>query len=264
MNNAKPTVASGTVTHPTDAEWMSYLYSELPRADRTALRTHLRDCPDCQLRVRSWEGAKASLSDWKLPKREPEVLPVDFAPALKWALAALLVLGLGYGIGRLSAPRPSLAALQAAIEPGLRQALATEVKAQLQKEFQADWQAALSDRPAAMQTDRARLIRAGLEQSAAKAVAASTAEAAHLLQDFGETYAANRRQDREALLTLWDRAEQKHQAEHVSLRRAVETVAVVADHKFERTDSQLGQLASFAQAQFISDQADRPLHPETQ
>jgi hypothetical protein len=57
---------------------------------------------------------------------------------------------------------------------------------------------------------------------------------------------------------VFERTEKQNKAEHLSLRRAVETVAVVADDKFQETDSRLGRLASYTEAQLIPTRAAQP------
>jgi hypothetical protein len=166
---------------------------------------------------------------------------------LKWAAAALVVLGLGYGVGHAS---------RGGADSGLRDSLVSAVKQQVQQDFRADWQAVLTGAPESLNTDFRRQLRADLQQWSARTVAASQTESQKLLLGFAETYNANRQQDQEAMLTLFDRAEQDHQAQHLSLRRALETVAVVADDKFQRTENQLGELASYAEAKLISDKTN--------
>jgi len=243
---------------------MSYLYDELPRPVKASLRMHLRGCESCQGQITRWQTAGQRLSQWKLNTAPAEVVVPWARPALGWGMAALFALGLGVGIGRYSAPAPDLQALRLAVEQPLRQSMAAQVKEQVQNELQADWIAALRGRPQVLTTDFRRDLRAGLEQWTARAAAAATEENQRLLIGLTDAYRAERQQDRQATLTLFDRAERARQAEYVSLRRAVETVAVVADDKFQRTATELGQLASYAQAKFNPSLSDEYLTPSTQ
>ncbi len=252
---------SGALNHPSPEDWVAYVYGETPRASRPSLRTHLDQCATCRATVARWQAARAGLAEWRLEK--PAALkrvPVAF-PTLKWALAALVVLGLGFMVGRVSLARTDRKAWRAALEPELRASLAGAVQQQVQREFLADWQAVLTGGPEAMATDFRRRLRSDLELWKAHTVEASKAESERLLVGFVETYHANRRRDQAAVLTLFDRAEEQHRAAHLDLRRALETVAVIADDKFQRTESELGQLASYAEAQFISDKSNTPFAP---
>lgn len=63
----------------------------------------------------------AELDTWKLPAPQPqpkfEREPVEFVQFIKCALAACLVVGVGFLGGHLSAPTPDAAALSAAMAP---------------------------------------------------------------------------------------------------------------------------------------------------
>jgi len=242
---------------------MSYLYDELPRRDKALLRTHLRECQACQDQITRWQTAGQRLSHWKLTTAPAEVAVPWARPALGWGIAALFALGLGFGLGRSSAPAPDLRALRLAVEEPLRQSLTAQLKQQVQTDLQADWLAALRGSPQVLTTDFRRDLRAGLEQWTARATAAATEENQRLLIGFTDAYRAERQQDRQATLTLFDRSERARHAEYVSLRRAVETVAVVADDKFQRTATELGQLASYAQAKFNPSLSDEYFTPST-
>jgi hypothetical protein len=204
--------------------------------------------------VDGWEEAREGLAQWKLVSATSGASLRLQAPGLKWALAALLIIGIGIGVGRASAPRPDLEAIQAAVAASLRSSLVAEVRQQVETEIRADWQAALAGEPGAVNTAFRQDLRSALDQWAAKASDSVQSENQRRFADFVDTYRANRQQERRAMLALVNRAEQKHQAEILDMRRAVETVAVVAADKFQRTETELDELASYAQ--FASDESD--------
>jgi hypothetical protein len=244
------------MTHPTDEEWVAYLYGELPRASKAALREHLRTCAACQTEVTIWANAKESLGAWKLSPR-CRALPVPTVLAFgKWALAALVVLGLGFMIGRLSQINHDSAVFRAALVPQLKAALVPELRREMQVQLAADCRAVLAGDAGTMNNDLRRQLRTLLDQTEAKAVKTSTAQTQRALLEFAESYRTDRDQAQQKLLTLFDRAEQARDAQYLSLRRALETVAVVADDKFQRTESRLGELASYAETKLISDRTD--------
>jgi hypothetical protein len=114
------------MNHPTKEEWMSFLYDELPDEKRIELRAHLKTCASCESQVARWQKMKLELGAWKLAAtaRKPQVVAPN---AVKWAAAAVLMLGLGFGFGRFSAPPPDLQKLQASVESQLRQRLQQEL-----------------------------------------------------------------------------------------------------------------------------------------
>lgn len=115
MNNAN---------HPTREEIVAKLYDELPPERHSEVAAHLGQCADCHKIATDWCDTMEQMDAWKLPAPEPEAEferePVDFAQLFKWALAACLVVGLGFLGGRLSAPAPDAAALSAALAPELQ------------------------------------------------------------------------------------------------------------------------------------------------
>jgi hypothetical protein len=234
---------------------MSFVYGETARATKASLTAHLRECVACRKTVADWQNARRGLGEWQLTAPAASKQAGTFVPIVKWGLAAMVVIGLGYTLGRVSAAR--------ADNEVLRVSLVNAVKRQVQDEFRADWQAVLADAPEALNTNFRRQLRSDLDQWSARAVAASSAESQRLMLSLADTCNAARQRDQQALLTAFDRAEQKHQAEHMSLRRAVETVAVVADDKFQRTATQLGELVSYAEARFIPDASSTSFQPLT-
>ena len=85
-------------------------------------------------------------------------------------MAALLVLGLGYGIGRVSAPTITPAAMRAAIEPELRAALVSELRQQVEQDIRGDWLAAAGQNEEALSTPFRRQMRERLDEWKAQAV----------------------------------------------------------------------------------------------
>ena len=90
------------MNHPSREDWMSYLYDELPPTRRTDLQAHLGVCPDCKKAVESWRATMGRLDTWAMPSVAPKR---PWHPTVvRWAAAAVVVLGAGFLFGRLSAP----------------------------------------------------------------------------------------------------------------------------------------------------------------
>lgn len=207
------------MNHPTQQEWIAYLYDELPRPARRQLASHLDQCPECERVVAQWQQTAARLETWALPSRRRAA--GLWGPALKWGLAAILLVGLGLGAGRLTAPGADLEQLRAGLLPALRQQLRHELRAQLGGD---------------------------LDAFADRTLAASRADTQRLLDGLAQTWAAAREEDRQTTLLLFNQAERQHKAELAWLRRDLETVAVFADARLQDTQRELGQLASYSQA----------------
>src|SRR5687767_1853861 len=100
----KSTTTPDHMKHPTQEQWMDYLYGESPAPQRAELAAHLQSCPACAAQVARWGGVQACLDEWKLPdtaKRPAWRMPAG----VKWAMAAafmIAALGIGFGAGRVS------------------------------------------------------------------------------------------------------------------------------------------------------------------
>jgi len=202
-----------TSEHPTNEEWMSFLYAEDSLPQRATLAAHLQACPQCRAQVRRWRQTQHALDAWTLPTPAPAKHRFR-QPVLRWAAAAVILIGLGIGIGRLTSP----AALEAA---NVRRALQTELDSKLAA-TRSDLLQVLDHR----QSELAQALRT------AAADAAST-EASQLLTEYAKLLEQQRDADRESYLAAFG-----------SLREQIQTVALNADDSLTRTQEQLLELAS--------------------
>ena len=117
----------GDLTHPEREEWMAYLYGEIPGEDRVKLKSHLGGCAVCQTEVAVWQGAMNALGAWKIaPPRGKSAIS---RAALRWGIAAALMLGMGFGLGRLvSSGSAEGGAWRAAVKSEIRAELTAEFK----------------------------------------------------------------------------------------------------------------------------------------
>ena len=104
----------GAVNHPNASEWMAFLYEEVAPGQKRELQVHLAQCTACAEQVKGWRAGMTSLDEWTLPA----VLraPRRWQPMVKWAAAAVLVLGVGFAVGRQTSTAASeLAALRTSV-----------------------------------------------------------------------------------------------------------------------------------------------------
>ena len=207
------------MNHPHREAWMSFLYGELDATSKADLQAHLHVCPECHATVDAWRGTMKAMDEWALPVRRPQFRRI--LPIVKWGIAAMLVLGLGYGFGRSSTlASADMKTLRAELESSLRSSLEPVIREKLREEFKEDQNVML---------------------------AAASVEAQRELATFIEAYKTAREEDRQVILAAMQQMKQRHRADYAYLRKDLETVAVLAENKIESTQEQLGQLVSFAQ-----------------
>ena len=207
------------MNHPTREEWMSYLYDELTAEEHSCLAAHLAVCPDCKTRVSDWRSARKNLDAWQLPAR-PARVPLQ-RPLVRWAAAAALMVGIGFGVGRFVTPATANAGkIRAAIEPEIRQ--------QLRQEF-------------------TQLLRDELDKAASATLAASGEQTKHWVEDYAQALEAKRTEDGQAINAALNKLESQLLADVFSLKKDVDTVAWWTDAGLRRARQELVQLADYTQ-----------------
>ena len=124
------------MSHPNREALTEFLYDELAPEQRIEISAHLATCAECRTHLESWRGARQELGSWKLSQSCRRVTKPDTTSplwsVLRWAAAAMVMAGVGFGIARVSAPTtPNVAQLRAELAGDLR----GELKQELQTEF---------------------------------------------------------------------------------------------------------------------------------
>jgi len=119
------------MNHPKPEDCVQYLCGEIKPDLRRQLKQHLDGCAECREELQSWKRSLHRLDAWKLPWTSSRLDAVT--PFLKWAAAALLVLGLGFGFGRLTARQPDLEKVRAQVEPEIRREFAEMLRQAIDK-----------------------------------------------------------------------------------------------------------------------------------
>jgi hypothetical protein len=205
------------MNHPTREEWMSYLYDELTNEQHANHAAHLAVCPECKTKVADWRGLKTDLDAWQIVAKPAHV--VWNRPWARWAAAAVVMLSVGFGTGRFSmSASADPEKLRAAIEPSIRQQLRTEFT---------------------------QILREELDKSSAATLTAANTQTKELVGDFANGYEQNRAADNQAVSAALNKLDAEHVASLASLRKDVETVAVLTDVGFRQAQRQIYQLADY-------------------
>jgi hypothetical protein len=208
-------------THPTPEEWMSFLYGEDSPAHHAELGAHLHQCAECRGQVQAWRGSMTALDAWTEPPARRRWAQV---PALRWAAAAVVVLSVGFGVGRMtSSANDEMKQLSTALRTEMEMKLAST-----REEFAHTLQQ--------HRTEFAEAVHAA-------AIDAAGEEAEHLFARIARVIDARREADQETYLTALKQVEERYTA----LRQDLDTVAVNADDGFNQTREQLVEIAAIAQ-----------------
>lgn len=212
----KSSNSPGNLIHPSREEWMEFLYDESPAARRAELESHLKACALCAREVARWRNTMAALNADEVPAHSTRT---SSRAGWKWAAAAAFIigaLGIGFGLGRAGSPSP------------------IELRS-----LRAELQAALSQARLEMQEQQ--------KQAFTAAVAGLGSETQRLLAEYGQAAEERRVQDQQSLLRTVQELDASRQADVLSLRKDLETVALFTDDGLRKTEAQLFQLATYSQ-----------------
>ncbi len=123
--------------------------------------------------------------------------PPSLISLAKFAAAAVLMIGLGYLGGRLSAPAPLDAEqLRADIEDSLRSSLEQSIRQDLLKEVDTRWESAFAAKTAELKDEFQQQVRRDLMEFAAQTLAYTGSQTDQRLAELVEQIYAARLQDR--------------------------------------------------------------------
>jgi len=212
--------------HPTPEQWMALLYGETAEPGTLEFETHLRECETCRNQFAQWREAKGHLNEWQL-EQAPAATSWRGSKAA-WGIAAAITLLFGVGLGRLTAARSN--------DP-------EQVAKILEPRIQARIEAAGREQELRVQ----ERLKTEVERRIAEASALQRLETGQLLARLDGTNAIARRQDKEELVNLVKQLENDNLTRWASLRKDLETVAIVAEVRMRTAQFEIGQIASTSQ-----------------
>ena len=207
------------MTHPTEEQWMAYLYGELERKSHAALAGHLHSCPECRTRVTAWSAAKEMLDGWRLS--ESRAARTNLRPWVKWGVAAALLLAAGVATGRLTIRDRSRAALTSSEGGGSGE---------------------LASLRAGLREDPRKQMERQTEELVTATVVTTRYETLRLLAAFAETYELARFQDRQMLAEVLGQLQSRYVTEHAALRNGLDILASLTDEELLRMEQEMVQM----------------------
>ena len=206
---------------PNRDEWVPYVFGEATSDALQRLSAHLEICPECQAEIGGWQRSLQKLDRWRLPA--PEARMESAQPVLRWALAAVVVLSVGFGLGRFLAPADS---------PSLRAKVEASVKASLLGELQSALEHVQVQSSNAIASAELRLTKA------------SEAEMRRLAGGLMEAMNNARQEDRRATQAFLDTFGRQLESVLISMRTDLETVASLTEDEIRQAQTKLVQIAA--------------------
>jgi len=219
--------------HPQHEEWMEYLYGEIEPDRREMLSGHLRQCPDCRRQVAAWQSAMRGLDGWKLTNGSRSARRALWGPA-RWAAAVLVILALGFVVGRVSSAGPDMDLLEQRLEMSLASSLEPTIRQNLTDELNRDWLGILAASRAQLREDLQEQFRADLNEYAADTFAAAYTATNELLANLIQTLDAAQAQERYRILETLDLLEQQRLYDDALLRSDLVHLALQTDEGFQK------------------------------
>jgi hypothetical protein len=143
-------------------------------------------------------------------------------PITKLVAAAVILITVGYAVGRLSAPEPlGVEELQAALESSLKASLEPAIRQDLSAELNEQWQSAFAVNSAQIKEELQQQVRRDLTEFAAQTLAASGTLTNQRLMELIQLIEAARRREREQVAAALQQIEQ----EKIQLRNGLLAVA---------------------------------------
>ena len=144
------------------------------------------------------------------------------SPITKFAAAAVLLITVGYTVGRVSAPPPlDMEELKAALETSLKSSLEPAIRQDLLEQMNNRWQSAFEANCAQLKDELQRQVRRDLTEFAAQTLAASGTLTNQRLMELIQLIEATRRRERQQIEAAFEQIEQ----EKILLRNGLLAVA---------------------------------------
>jgi hypothetical protein len=177
----------------------------MSKIDENQIRRHLKTLsqiePTSEATGRAMERARAALVGTKQKRgsKSTSVWPVMKRPIAKLATAAVLLIAVGYAVGRLTTPQPDMEKLQSALETSLRASLVEEMNNR--------WQTIFTANCVQLKDELQQQVRRDLTEFAAQTLAASNTLTEQRLMKLVELIETARARDRRQIAAALEKIE---------------------------------------------------------
>ncbi|NIP26847.1 MAG: hypothetical protein GWN67_21485 [Phycisphaerae bacterium] len=177
----------------------------MSKIDENQIRRHLKTLsqiePTSEATDRAMERVRAALVGKKQKRgsKSTNVWPVMKRPIAKLAAAAVLLIAVGYAVGRLTTPQPDMEQLQSALETSLRASLVEEMNNR--------WQTTFTTNCVQLKDELQQQVRRDLTEFAAQTLAASNTLTEQRLMKLVELIETARARDRQQIAAALEKIE---------------------------------------------------------
>jgi anti-sigma factor RsiW len=145
------------MNHPNYEELIDFLDGQLASSRQDEIASHLADCDECSRNLSAWRDARHELQSWELTPRLAGAAPrrTSVWPGLARVAAAIVFVGLGFGLARLAVPPPDADQIRADVF--------AQVRDELRSELQTEWTAIALALATEQRANQVAILR-GLQQ----------------------------------------------------------------------------------------------------
>jgi len=227
--------------HPTHEELFAHLEGAATPESAARVEKHLTHCPVCAAELAGWRRSIEKLRDCEWPNQREAIRSWWRPAAIKWVVAAVLVLGFGFALGRVSVLGTAR----------FKDAVAAEVGQQLRQELRADLLAAVAAHRLGAGDAFQQRLRREFETSLAATAKNSNPDRQRLVWEVLDAVRENQAENQLALVARLNRIEQQQASDYLTLRHDLETAVSVADDDLKLNHRRLTELAATVLAKTV-------------
>jgi len=162
---------------------------------------------------------------------------------VKYAAAAMLMIALGYGLGRLTAAKaPDIQEIRRQLEITWKPSLKTEIRETLHQDLSRQWQEALRQASAELKKNIYQQYRSDMYDFTTQTASASQTLTRNLLRELTYYLGIIQMQDRHRFLAALEQVESNRQQDSKQFQNELQTLAWSTDNEMLRTRQSLAQL----------------------
>jgi hypothetical protein len=231
--------------HPTQEDWMDYLYEDVEPHRKAELAEHLQECQACRDEVEQWRSTMSELEKWEVAEGRKRRVHVGRAMlrAARWAAAAVILVGVGAGVSQFLSAKPvDVEQLREEVASSVRTELEPKLRENLRTELTRNWEVALQQVYLQLKQETQEESQRGMNEFAVQTFEATQYMTNEQLAELVDSINASQRHDRIWMVSALEQTEKRRQAEDNLLRSDFEILAARTNDKLQRIQEGIAQL----------------------